>query len=450
MMKKNTVLIVDDEKSTREGMKRALEPDYHIQLAKTASEALTILTHQSVDLVVTDLRMPGMDGLQFIQTLNTKDHPPITIMLTAYGSIEAAVEVLKAGAEDFLTKPINLDTLKITINRALEKKKLKEENKFLRQELASKYAFSNMIGKSESMQMVFDTLKQAAPARTTVLLSGESGTGKELAARALHQLSNRANKPFITVHCAALSSTLLESELFGHEKGAFTGAFERRIGRFEAANGGSIFLDEISAINPSIQITLLRVLETRSFERVGGNANVNVDVRLIAASNRNLKTLVDEGQFREDLYYRLDVLRIHLPPLRNHRDDIPLLLRHYLDVFTAENKKTINGFTAKAIKMLAAYHWPGNIRELRNCVERMVVLSHDKQSINEKSISTAITAATSTQKYLSSGATLNIRDNERQLIIHALETCSGNQTTAAERLGISRRTLHRKVKLYDI
>jgi DNA-binding NtrC family response regulator len=307
------------------------------------------------------------------------------------------------------------------------------------------------------MQDVFATLNQVAPARSTVLLTGESGTGKELAARALHQLSDRSDRPFIVVHCAALSTSLLESELFGHEKGAFTNAIERRIGRFEAADSGTLFLDEIGEIEPALQVTLLRFLETRQFERVGGTESISVDVRLVAATNRDLEAMVQEGTFREDLFYRLDVLRIHMPPLRQRRDDIPMLLKFYLDMFAAENARDIDGYSPEALDMLIAYDWPGNVRELRNVVERMVVMTRgDAISLRDvpekirRAVGESGPLAAAAAVAAANPASLNIEDNEKNLIIHALKDCGGNRSRAAEKLGISRRTLHRKLNEYGL
>jgi two-component system, NtrC family, response regulator AtoC len=455
MKKKTEILIIDDERNTREGLKRALTPNYHVTLASDAQNGLDLVLERRFDVILTDLRMPGMDGINFIHRISTMDNPPVCIMFTAYGSVENAVEAMKAGAYDYLTKPVNLDNLEIIIKRALESRLLKRENRDLKRELASKYALENLIGKSMAMQRVFDTLKQIAPARSTALLTGESGTGKELAARALHQLSNRADKPFVTVHCAALSRNLLESELFGHEKGAFTGATERRIGRFEAADGGTIFLDEITEIDPSVQIVLLRILENRTFERVGGAEPIEVDVRLIAATNTDLKQLVDNGDFREDLYYRLDVLNIRMPPLRERREDIPLMLKHYLDIFNKENDRHVNSFTPETVEILTAYSWPGNVRELRNCIERMVVLARNdditlsdipQQIRNE----TADMVSRPRISLVAKDAPLDIDANERRLIVQALHECSGNRSAAAKKLGISRRTIIRKLKKYGV
>lgn len=455
MSKKNKILIVDDEKNTREGLRRALSGSYSVSITDNGESALSMLSDEHFDVVLTDLRMPDLDGLGFLKEIMIKEDHPVCIMFTAYGSVENAVKAMRLGAYDYLTKPVNLENLEIVLKRAVESRQLKKENKELKRELASKYAFGNMIGKSERMQHTFDAIKQIAPARSTVLLTGESGTGKELAARALHQLSDRADKPFITVHCAALSRNLLETELFGYEKGAFTGANERRIGRFEAANGGTIFLDEIAEIEPSVQVILLRILETRSFERVGGSESIEVDIRLLAATNRNLKEMVNKEEFREDLYYRLNVLPIHMPALRERREDIPLLLKHYLDIFNMENRRKINSFTSETLAILASFDWPGNIRELRNSVERMVVMARkDVIAVNDipKEIRNAVSKIRSSDPLALNRDTqpLDITTNEKSLITKALEESDGNRTTAAKKLGISRRTIIRKIHQFHL
>jgi DNA-binding NtrC family response regulator len=452
-MSKPRILVIDDERNTREGLGRALKPKYDVALAESGEAGYKKLTQQAFDLVITDLRMPGLDGLSFIRRVNTMDTPPTCIMLTAYGSVENAVEAMKAGAYDYLTKPVNLDNLEMLVERALESRDLKQENRRLKEELADRYAFENMIGQSTAMQHVFDSLKQAAPARSSVLLTGENGTGKELAARALHNLSPRADKPFITVNCAALSRNLLESELFGHEKDAFTNANARRIGRFEAADGGSFFLDEISEIDAAVQVKLLRVLEARAFERVGGNESIEVDIRLITATNCDLKAMVDAGDFRQDLYFRLHVLHIDMPPLRQRREDIPLLIKYHLDLFNAENGTNITGVAPEALDTLTTYDWPGNVRELRNCVERMVVMTQDStltiadvpHEIRDAAGTVLVPVTT-----LPTASVLDMETNERNLIVQALRNCNGNRSAAARELGISRRTLHRKINQFNL
>ncbi len=448
-MSKPTVLIVDDEKSARDGLVRALRRDYHVFAAENGTSALEVLASQKVDVLLSDVRMPGMDGITLMRRALV-NHPELTvIILTAYGDVDMAVEAMKNGATDFMTKPINLDKLELVLDRVLKAKKIELENKELKVRLDDKYGLENIIGRSPAMQEVFDTIRQVANSRATVLIQGESGTGKELVAKAIHQLSPRRSGAFVAVHCAALSHNILESELFGHEKGAFTGAMERRVGRFEKADGGSLFLDEISEIDASVQVKILRALEERQVERVGGDTPVDVDTRLIAATNRDLKGMVDDGDFREDLFYRLYVVVITLPPLRDRQDDILLLLNHYLAVFNAENGKRIEGFTPAAYETLSAYDWPGNIRELRNLVERMVVLARGK-TLDVSDIPAQLREQASGGGEVRINAELTVDEMEKRMVIQALEKTNGNRTKAAEKLGISRRTLHRKLNQYGI
>ncbi len=380
--------------------------------------------------------------------------------MTAYGSVDTAVEAMKRGAYDFVTKPVNLDKLEILIRRALRGKEVETENKELRQQVEKRSGrgLESLIGSSAPMEAVFDTIRQVAPTRATVLIEGESGTGKELVARALHSLSNRADKKFIAVHCAALSPQLLESELFGHERGAFTGATEKRIGRFEQADGGTIFLDEIGEIDASTQVKLLRVLGERNFERVGGNTSVSADVRLVAATNKHLETLVEQGKFREDLFYRLNVVRVSMPPLRERREDIPLMVRAFLKQSCQENEKPLRELTSDAMNRLIEYSWPGNVRQLRSAIDNGVVLATGPK-ITLRDLPLAIRqwgGDTSASPSAGSGAgisafaapvdQLNIHQSEDQLIRRALDETNGNITEAARKLGISRRTLHRKLK----
>ncbi len=447
-MSNPTILIVDDEKSARDGLVRALRRDYRVYVAENGRSALTVLAAQKIDVLLSDVRMPGMDGITLMQRALVNNAELICIILTAYGDVELAVDAMKRGATDFMTKPINLDKLELVLGRVLKAKKVELENEQLRIQLDNKYGLENIIGNSPAMQDVFETIRQVAHSRATVLIQGDSGTGKELVAKAIHQLSSRVKGPFVAVHCAALTQNILESELFGHEKGAFTGAMERRIGRFEKADGGSLILDEISEIDASVQVKLLRALEERQIERVGGDIPVDVDSRLIAATNRDLKGMVDEGKFREDLFYRLYVVVITLPPLRERQGDILLLLTHYLALFNEENAKQFEGFTPEAYALLVAYDWPGNIRELRNLVERMVVLSRGTlldvkdipEQIREKTNGIAVKI----------DADLTVDEMEKQMVIQALKKTGGNRTKAAERLGISRRTLHRKLKQYGL
>ena len=445
MSSKPVVLVVDDEKNTREGLARALRRSYDVLVAESGSAALSLLSEKPVDVMLSDLRMPGMDGMTLMQRALANSPQLICILLTAYGNIETAVEAMRHGATDFLTKPVNLEQLEMVLQRVLRSRSAETENRQLHEQLDSKFGMENIIGSSPEMQQIFDTVRQVAASRATVLIQGESGTGKELIAKAIHRLSPRKNGAFVPVHCAALSSTLLESELFGHEKGAFTGAAERRKGRFELADGGSLFLDEIGEVDASVQVKILRALEERRFERVGGQESIDVDTRLIAATNRDLKKMVAEGKFREDLYYRLYVVVIHLPALRERKSDIPLLLKNFLDVFNWENKRSIEGFSPDAIDLLTAYPWPGNVRELRNVVEQMVVLSRS-QRIGVRDLPAHIREAGAPGGSIPAGGSLG--DMEKQAILQALKEADGNRTRAAEKLGISRRTLHRKIAEY--
>lgn len=442
----HTILIVDDEKNTREGIELALEDQYDVFVAASADQAFRLMEAERFDLVLTDLRMAGKSGMRVIEHAMQLPNKPVCIMMTAYGSVETAVEAMRRGAYDFLIKPVSLEKLDLLIQRGLKSRLLQQENTALHQRLDHKFQFKQIVGNSPALVAVLDKIKLAAPSRATILLEGETGTGKELIAQAVHQNSPRAHKPFVAVHCAALASNLLESELFGHEKGAFTGANERRIGRFEAADGGTLFLDEIGEIDAATQVKLLRFLESRSFERLGSSKTLSVDVRLVCATNRNLLTQVKEGMFREDLLYRLNVVTIHLPPLRARSDDIPLLIQHYVAVFAKENGRVPIQFSEGAWQKLRAYSWPGNIRELRNFCENTVVL-HRSQQVTAEALDAKFLAPTvSTSEPLHTELpTLRIEDHDRRLLKEALIKVNGNRTKAAALLGISRRTLHRKL-----
>ncbi len=449
MMKKPSILIVDDERSTREGLARALKRQYEVHLAEDGPRALDVLSQNDIDVVLSDLRMPGMDGITLIQRILARTPQPVCILLTAYGSIETAVEAIKRGASDFLTKPVNLDELDLRLQSALRARHMEQENRQLREQLDAKFGMESMVGESPAIQEVFDTVRQVAPSRANVLIQGETGTGKELVAQAIHRLSPRAKGPLITVHCASLPPTLLESELFGHEKGAFTGATERRPGRFELADGGSLFLDEIGEIDSSVQVKILRVLEQRTFERVGGRDTLEVDVRLMAATNKDLKQLVQEGTFREDLFYRLNVVTIMLPSLQERLEDIPLLVQKFLEEFNAENNKQIEGLTPDCLSALMTYDWPGNIRELRNVIERMVVLSRQPR-LTVRDLPAHMRQGADEPRAAMVTPDMSLDDAERTMIIKALEMHAGNRTKAAKQLGISRRTLHRKLNEYGL
>jgi two-component system, NtrC family, response regulator AtoC len=447
--KRPTVLIVDDERNTREGLQRALQERYDVLLAEDSPKALQILESAPVDVMLSDLRMPGIDGMGLLRRAMSLTNPPACIVMTAYGSIENAVQAMQAGAYHYVAKPVNLDELELVIRRALDSRRLEAENINLREQIDHKFGLENIIGESSAMQPVFETVRQVAPARTTVLIAGETGTGKELIAKAIHNLSPRKAGPYIAVHAAALPSTLLESELFGHEKGAFTGAIERRIGRFELADGGTLFLDEVGELEPLMQVKLLRVLEERAFERVGGTKTLQVDVRLVAATNRDLKKLVKDGKFRDDLFYRLSVVAVDLPPLRDRREDIPLLVKAFLDEFSRESGKRVRELTPEALNLLMAYDWPGNVRELRNAVEQMVVLAHGER-LTARDVPSPVRGGADLTKISVVRAGMTVEEAERQLIIQALKETDGNRTKAAQKIGISRRTLHRKLKEYGL
>src|SRR6476660_4548801 len=449
-----TILIVDDEKHTRDGLRRLLEDEYDVYVAEDIGGAISVLERETVDVLLTDLRLGGEDGMQLIERALKMPHPPVCIMMTAYGSVDTAVEAMKRGAYDFVTKPLNLDKVEILIARALQSRRMEQENRTLRQQIDERFGLENILGESLALREVLDTIRQVAPSSANVLVEGERGTGKELAAHAIHKLSRRNQAKFVVVHCAALSPTLLESELFGHEKGAFTGASERRIGRFEQANGGTIFLDEIGEIDPSTQVKLLRVIsEHRAFERVGGNQTLHADVRLIAATNKNLETLVREGKFRDDLFFRLNVVRITMPPLRDRKEDIPLLVRGFLRHFCKLNQKPPLELTADAMNALLTYDWPGNVRELRTAIEHGVVMStgpkitvRDLPMAVRQAASVALPRGISPAKAFGERLNpLDLHETERKLILQALAATNGNVTAAAKRLGISRRTLHRKI-----
>lgn len=493
---KASILIVDDERNTREGLESTLEDNYEVYTASNADEALRLMNSENFDVVLTDLRMAGKSGLSVVDHALALPQKPACIMMTAYGNVETAVEAMRRGAYDFLTKPLNIEKLELVIQRAIRSRTTEKENRAMSSRLNRQFNFSRLVGESPALRSAVEKAKRVALAKTTVLLLGETGTGKELFAQLIHQSSPRAKNPFVAVHCAAIAPTLLESEIFGHEKGAFTGANERRIGRFEAANGGTLFLDEIGEIDLATQVKLLRFLETRAIERLGAQKQIQLDVRLVCATNRNLAEMVKAGTFREDLYYRLSVVALMLPPLRERRTDIPILIDHYVTFFAQENGLPKVRISVSAMKALQSYSWPGNIRELRNFCENLVVMHEGAGEVSEYDLdprftlklplaprrreeimpevavpavsehpeNTDTTASTPEDNLPQRFAealeekrktvdslnkarkkALSKKDNEKRLLRQALIQANGNRSAAADFLGISRRTFHRKL-----
>ena len=446
---KFTILIIDDEKNIREGLAADFEMDgYNVKIAADGKEGLAFIEKGDIDLVITDLRMPGISGEEVLRKVTTETPGIPVIVLTGHGSIDAAVDAMRNGAYDFLTKPLNLDQLGLIVKRALQGRELSLQHQQLQQELEGVHSFDKMIGKSAEMQKVFDLVQKVAPSKASVLITGESGVGKELVADAIHNLSPRKNNSFIKVHCAALTETLLESELFGHEKGAYTGADTLVKGRFELAHGGTIFLDEIGEINQSVQIKILRVLQEKKFERVGGTQTIEVDVRIVAATNRNLEEEVKAGRFREDLYYRLNVIHIEVPPLRERKDDIPLLITSFLDRFAKENHKDITGIDSRARAAMYKYDWPGNIRQLQNCMESAVVMCSGKE-ITLDDLPPTISQSTA-EAVINVPVGITMDEAEKMIIQQNLAANKGNKSKTADVLGIGRKTLHRKLSEYGM
>jgi DNA-binding NtrC family response regulator len=446
-MAKAKILIVDDEVNARTALGEILKSeDYQIESAGDGFKALAKLGEFDADLVLSDFHMPGMDGGELLRKVKEKDPELPVVLMTAFGAVETAVAAMRDGASNYLLKPLNTDELLIVIERALERRRLRQETTELRDQLRARYSFDNIVGSSPEMQRVFKSVEQIAPSRATVLLTGESGTGKELVAAAIHHNSPRATGPFVRLHCAALAETLLESELFGHERGAYTGAEKKREGRFEQANGGTLFLDEIGEIQPSIQVKLLRVLQEREFERVGGNQTLKVDVRVIAATNRDLKEMVAAGKFREDLFYRLNVINLQLPSLRQRPSDIPALAMYFLKRYADENGKNVRRIGDAALAQIVNYPWPGNVRELENVIERAVVLA-DGESIESHHLPPEVAVASRrTGVPMIPGATME--EIERYAILRTLEAMGGSTSKAAEMLGISVRKIQYKLQEY--
>lgn len=443
-----TILTIDDEENIRNGLADNFELEgYNVKAAGSGKEGLKIIENESIDLVITDLKMDGMSGQEVVRQVTTK-YPGIPIIvLTGHGSIDDATEAIKAGAFDFLTKPLDLDHLNIVVKNALRGKELAQQNKELKEKLLNKNNSLEMIGKSSELNRVRTMIEKAAPTKANVLITGESGVGKELVANAIHKQSSRASAPFVIVHCAALSESLLESELFGFEKGAFTGAEAQHKGRFELANGGTIFLDEIGEINQATQVKLLRVLQEKTFERVGGEKTISVDVRVVAATNRKLEDEVKAGRFREDLYYRLNVVRIEMPSLRERKDDIPLLMHSFLREFNIENEKNIKGFDNRSKSALIKYNWPGNIRELKNCIESAVVMCTGDE-IKMEDLPSSIRAQ-SEEKTISIPIGISMEEAEKIIIQENLAANNNNKSKTADILGIGRKTLHRKIEEWE-
>ncbi|TEU16726.1 MAG: sigma-54-dependent Fis family transcriptional regulator [Dehalococcoidia bacterium] len=444
MMQKVKILVVDDEAIVRESLGDWLkDADYQVFTAESGQEALRVIEREKPVIMIADLVMPGMDGIELMKRAKARQPGIEVIIITAYASIPTAITAMKEGAYDYIEKPFCPERAELLVKKLAERQELIEENLSLRQRLEDRYHFENIITKSPKMQRLIELIKVVGKSNATVLITGESGTGKELAARAIHSQSSRHNKPFIAVSCAALPESLLESELFGHEKGSFTGAYTQKKGKFEFANGGTIFLDEVGEMSANIQVHLLRVLEEKEFTRVGGNEPIRVDLRVISATNKDLRKAIEKQEFREDLYYRLNVVNIELPHLRERKEDIPLLAEHFLNKFTAENRKEVTGFSPDAMEFLLDYDWPGNVRELENAIERAVILTKDS----------LITVADLPQENLSlvrlASTGKNLKEVEKNHVLNVLRKTGGNYSEAARILGISRMTLYNKAKEYS-
>lgn len=439
-----TILVVEDETKMQRLLELSLSAEgYATRQASEAETALKLLRQEKFDLVITDLKLPGMDGLEFLQAIKHADaHLPV-ILMTAFGTVETAVQAMKAGASDYVLKPFSLEEMKLIVRKELNLRRLQEENRSLREALGQRYEFKNIVARSSKMQEVLAVVDRVAPSNSTVLLGGETGAGKDMIARAIHQHSRRSSGPFVKINCAAIPENLLESELFGYERGAFTGAISAKPGKFELADKGTIFLDEIGDVPPAIQVKLLRVLQEREFERLGGTKTLKVDVRLVAATNRDLRAALEQGTFREDLYYRLNVVPINIPPLREHKEDIPDLVRYFLDRFAGEAGKQIKSLTPAALKILMGFHWPGNVRELENIIERAVALSSGPE-IDAPDVQLDL----SPPKPLANGSAspfpppgMTLEQFEDEIIRESLRRAGGNKSQAARQLGLSRNAL---------
>lgn len=454
MKKENTILVVDDDQAHRTMLRTLLSGwGYKIVEADDGQVAIEKVHEQAFDMILMDIRMLKVSGLEALDGIKTYNPAIPIIIMTAYSSVETAVEALKKGAYDYLTKPLDFDELRLAMERAMDHSQLKEENRLLRETLGSNFDRQNIIGRSTAMVKLLETVAQVAPSEATVLITGDSGTGKELIAGAIHFNSPRKDGSFVKVNCAAITETLLESELFGHEKGAFTGAHRLKEGRFRQADGGSLFLDEVSEMSLGMQVKLLRALQEREITRVGGEEVIKVDVRVIAATNKDLIQEIESERFREDLYYRLNVVTLNVPLLRERKEDIPLLAQHFLSTFAEKNRKQIKGFTPQAMDQLLKYDWPGNVRELMNAVERAVVLSR-AEYLDEQDLPLVIKDALSDEEKSPSRygvpADLPLEDVEKATILKTLESTDGNKSEAARRLGITRKTLHKKLKKYGM
>lgn len=450
----NSILVVDDDQAHRTMLKAVLSGwGYRISEAADGAAAIDAVHDSSFDSILMDIRMVKMSGLEALEEIKRINPAIPIIIMTAYASVETAVEALKKGAYDYLTKPLDFDELKLALGRAMDHSRLKEENRALRESLGAQFDRRNLIGRSAAMTKLLETVAQVAPSEATVLITGDSGTGKEMIAGAIHFNSPRKDGPFVRINCAAITETLLESELFGHEKGSFTGADRRKEGKFRQAQGGSLFLDEVSEMSLAMQVKLLRVLQEREITRVGGDEAIKVDVRIIAASNKDLFEQIEAGRFREDLFYRLNVVTLNVPPLRERREDIPLMAQHFLENFSEKNRKNIKGFTPRAMDRLLKYGWPGNVRELMNSVERAVVMSRaeyideEDLSLIDRQTGKAFAPDTAQEPVAES---LPLDEVEKVTILKTLEQVGGNKSEAARRLGITRRTLHQKLKKYGM
>jgi DNA-binding NtrC family response regulator len=450
MARSGRVLVVDDEVNARTALTELLRDEgYEVEMAADAFKALGKVSSFNPDIVVTDLKMPGMDGIELVKKLRSGAQPVAVVVMTAFGAVQTAVTAMHAGAADYLTKPLNFAELTVVIDRVLETEHLRRETRQLRARLSERLAPDNIIGSSPPMQSVFEIVEQVAPSRASVLITGQSGTGKELIANALHERSPRAKGPFIKLHCAALAESLLESELFGHERGAFTGAIARKEGRFSLADGGTLFLDEIGEVSPTIQVKLLRFLQEHEFERVGGTETLKVDVRVIAATNRDLPEEIAKGRFREDLYYRLNVISLEMPALRDRASDIPALAEFFLEKYAKANDKAIEGFTEPTLELLMTYNWPGNVRELENAIERAVVLTTGTL-VEPRALPATVrptSAPTTPGAPPIPGATME--ELERYAILETMKATGGSTSKAAEMLGISPRTIQYRLHQYN-